>query len=564
MSASPLRRRGYLVAAIATTVFASMVVPEVEAAPTPGARCTQRGQEQVVKSRTLRCTRVRTGGLRWRVITPAPKPGVASTISTPRAPRVSGVSANESRVSFTLSDMSPDSGNYAIQWVVKGASFSSYQMIRATSRNVSVSTDEFRCDLTYTMRVFVMRSDWTGDRGHTTENITPHSDLFDVAMNHPCRGGAADVVASCAEGGECALGEVGPGGGTVFYVEPSGGTFACGRALQSRCRYLEAAPTTGTNAWTDATYAWSGITNVAIGTDARGTGIGTGYMNTIAMATQSNTASRAGTVSRAYRGPQFMRDWYLPSKDELNQLYLRREIVGGFTAATYWSSSEIDATDPWVHGFGTGSQGSASKAGPFRVRPIRAFGGAAGCADGGACVVGDTGPGGGVIFYVASSEFSSPGSDCSSYCLYLEAAPRPSGGDISLTWATGSNQSQFVSGADGTAIGTGRQNTLDIRAQTGNVAASSAAMYAYEFTTEGATDWFLPSSAELNLMSAPLARSATGVTIGSSSWYWSSSEATYGSGDLAVVRWLADGSLGTANKNEARLFRPIRAVISPA
>jgi hypothetical protein len=121
-----------------------------------------------------------------------------------------------------------------------------------------------------------------------------------------------------------------------------------------------------------------------------------------------------------------------------------------------------------------------------------------------------------------------------------------------------------VSGADGTAIGTGRQNTLDIRAQTGNVAASSAAMYAYEFTTEGATDWFLPSSAELNLMSHPLARSATGVTIGSSTWYWSSSEATYGSGDLAVVRLLADGSLGTANKNEARLLRPIRAVISPA
>ncbi|MEY5040239.1 MAG: hypothetical protein RLZZ48_1008, partial [Actinomycetota bacterium] len=235
MSTSPLRRRTSLATALAAVLFASMFIPEAQAAPTPGARCTQRGQERVVKARILRCARVKTGGLRWRVVTPASKPGATSAVSVPRAPQVSGVSASESRVSFTLSGMSPDSGNYAVQWVVKGASFSSYQMTRATSRNISISTDEFRCDLTYTMRVFVMRSDWTGDRGHSTENITPHSDLFDVAMNHPCRGGAAAVVASCAEGGECALGDVGPGGGTVFYVEPSGGTFACGRALQSRC-----------------------------------------------------------------------------------------------------------------------------------------------------------------------------------------------------------------------------------------------------------------------------------------------------------------------------------------
>ena len=524
----------------------------------PGTKCTQRGQERVVKARVMRCTRVKIGGLRWRVVVPAPKPGATNVASTPRAPQVSDISADENRVSFTLSGMSPDSGNYAVQWVVKGASFASYQMARATSRNVSISTDEFRCDLTYTMRVFVMRGDWTGDRGHTTENITPHSEMFDVAMRHPCRSGTPVVAASCAEGGACVVGDVGPGGGIVFYVAPSGGTFACGRALQSTCRYLEAAPTSGPSAWTDATYAWSGVTNVAIGADAGGASIGAGYKNTIAMVTQSSAASRAGTISRAYRGPQAMRDWYLPSKDELNQLYLAAMLVGGFAAATYWSSTEIDATDPWVHGFGTGSPGSASKAGAFRVRPIRAFGGAAGCADGGSCVVGDTGPGGGVIYYVATSEFSSPGSDCGSYCLYLEAAPLPSGGDVLLSWSTGANQSLSVSGADGIAIGTGRQNTLDIRAQTGNVAASSAAMYAYEYTTEGASDWFLPSSQELNLMSTPLARVYTGVAF---DWYWSSTEDNSGA---AVVRSTIAGALGSANKSDVRRLRPIRAVGSPA
>ena len=300
MSTTPLRRRTAVVV-LAAALFTSMLIPEVQAAPTPGAKCTQRGQERVVKARTLRCTRVKAGGLRWRTVTPATKPGATNTVSPLRAPQVSGISANETRVSFTLSGMSPDTGNYAVQWVTKGASFDSYQMTRVTSRNVSISTDEFRCDLTYTMRVFVMRSDWTGDRGHTTENITPHSELFDVTMHHPCRGGAEATLASCAEGGACVVGDVGPGGGIVFYVEPSGGTFACGRALQSTCRYLEAAPTTGPSAWSDTTYAWSGVTNVAIGSDARGAGIGTGYGNTIAMVTQSSTASRAGTISRPRR-----------------------------------------------------------------------------------------------------------------------------------------------------------------------------------------------------------------------------------------------------------------------
>ncbi len=40
-------------------------------------------------------------------------------------------------------------------------------------------------------------------------------------------------------------------------------------------------------------------------------------------------------------------DWYLPSKEELNQLFLQKGAVGGFHDKEYWSSSEYDAKNAW-------------------------------------------------------------------------------------------------------------------------------------------------------------------------------------------------------------------------
>ena len=186
------------------------------------------------------------------------------------------------------------------------------------------------------------------------------------------------AAATCAAGGVCAVGDTGPGGGKVFYVQAAGGTFACGATLASTCKYLEAAPTTGTNAWTDATYVWSGNTTVAIGATAQGTAIGTGLKNTEAMVTQvsgGDTASKAGTITRAYRGPNSKTDWHLPSKDELNQLYLNKTTVGGFSTAYYWSSSENDGVNAWSQEFLHGNQGlSGTKGDTYYVRPVRAFG----------------------------------------------------------------------------------------------------------------------------------------------------------------------------------------------
>jgi len=168
------------------------------------------------------------------------------------------------------------------------------------------------------------------------------------------------------------VGDTGPGGGIVFYVHASG-TFACGATLSATCKYLEAAPTSGTNAWTDSYYVWSGKTNTEIGVTAQGTAVGTGYRNTQAMVSQSSTASRAGTISSAYRGPNNLNDWHLPSQDELNELYSKRNTVGGFANDTYWSSSETYATTAWRQNFANGGQTDGSKTGVQRVRPVRAF-----------------------------------------------------------------------------------------------------------------------------------------------------------------------------------------------
>jgi hypothetical protein len=165
------------------------------------------------------------------------------------------------------------------------------------------------------------------------------------------------------------IGSTGPGGGKIFYEAAT--PFNCGPTLNLTCSYLEAAPTTGTNAWTDAGYTWSGNTADAVGSSA--TAIGTGYKNTIEMVTHWLTPLRAGTVSRAYRGPNNLTDWHLPSKDELNQMYIERANIGGFVSSSYWSSSEDSATNAWLQNFANAFQGSNMKSPQLYVRPIRAF-----------------------------------------------------------------------------------------------------------------------------------------------------------------------------------------------
>ena len=67
-------------------------------------------------------------------------------------------------------------------------------------------------------------------------------------------------------------------------------------------------------------------------------------------------------------------DWYLPSKDELNKLYINRIAIGGFANNYYWSSTEGDNYGAWVQNFPNGNQFNLSKSlGDLVVRAVRAF-----------------------------------------------------------------------------------------------------------------------------------------------------------------------------------------------
>ena len=70
-------------------------------------------------------------------------------------------------------------------------------------------------------------------------------------------------------------------------------------------------------------------------------------------------------------------DWYLPSRYELNLLYIQKDVVGGFVDDYYWSSTEDNDEDAWYQDFWDGWQYSTwdgpSKPLDCLVRPIRAF-----------------------------------------------------------------------------------------------------------------------------------------------------------------------------------------------
>ena len=66
-------------------------------------------------------------------------------------------------------------------------------------------------------------------------------------------------------------------------------------------------------------------------------------------------------------------DWYLPSKEELNQLYLNRTVISKFSNSWYWSSTK-NSIFAWVQNFNSGTQYyySQNKTKQY-FRAVRAF-----------------------------------------------------------------------------------------------------------------------------------------------------------------------------------------------
>ena len=278
----------------------------------------------------------------------------------------------------TIADMSPDTGVYAVQWVSAGQSFNSYQMHRTTSKTMTVP--HLACTRSYTFRVFVMAADWLLADGHQTQNVTPHSQTFDLTMPACVNAGPGVSALTCATGGTCDVGETGPGGGKVFYVSATNFT-STGSDCNAACKYLEAAPTGWGNGITVAAGETTGSSTVDPKLDwcsdtttlrnaTTKTAIGDGRPNTT-----TGVACLTGAIFHAelyvVNGKT---DWHLPSKDELNQLFINRATVGGFSAGNYLSSSELAANAAWGQSFINVGQAGFLKTSSIAVRPVRAFG----------------------------------------------------------------------------------------------------------------------------------------------------------------------------------------------
>jgi hypothetical protein len=119
--------------------------------------------------------------------------------------------------------------------------------------------------------------------------------------------------------------------------------------------------------WYNGNYVETGATDTAIGT---------GQANTTVIVTTQGAGSYAAQICNDLTVGSY-NDWFLPSKDELNKLWINRVAIGGFACgfplAYYWSSSENNANLAWYQIFYHGHQYYHFKSVPLRVRAVRAF-----------------------------------------------------------------------------------------------------------------------------------------------------------------------------------------------
>ena len=173
-------------------------------------------------------------------------------------------------------------------------------------------------------------------------------------------------VGCATPGGNCAVGDTGPGGGKVFYVQNG--------SKLGAWKYLEVAPSTW-NGENDPAVPWCPASPGSLGTS---TSTGTGSANTQRIVSQcidtNADFSVAAKVASSYRGGG-KSDWFLPSKDELGLLFEARAVFGKVQSGfAYWSSSQESSSSSWSIDLTTGASNADENVLDRFVRPIRAFG----------------------------------------------------------------------------------------------------------------------------------------------------------------------------------------------
>ena len=163
-------------------------------------------------------------------------------------------------------------------------------------------------------------------------------------------------------------------GGVVFYVAPTPTDLNGNGNLDTGLVCAIEDQSSGIQ-WNNGSFTTTGATATAIGTGAANT-------TTIIQEQGATQTNYAAGLANDYNGGGFT-DWFLPSKDELNEIFQNKSIInttatsnGGtnfFTSPYYWSSTEFDQYLAWMQYFSFGFQNDGGKDEPGRVRAVRAF-----------------------------------------------------------------------------------------------------------------------------------------------------------------------------------------------
>ena len=178
---------------------------------------------------------------------------------------------------------------------------------------------------------------------------------FTVTATNAIGTGAASAASNSVMFSPYVLGQS-FGGGKIFYIDGTGlHGLICATSDQS----------TGI-IWAIEAYQYTSVPGTL-------TTIGSGSANTDKIIAQNGAdITYAAGLARSYTGGGYS-DWFLPSKDELNQMYVQRVAIGGFVSNNYWSSSEYLGSLVWYQNFTNAGQLYYYKFSTYYVRPVRAF-----------------------------------------------------------------------------------------------------------------------------------------------------------------------------------------------
>ena len=168
------------------------------------------------------------------------------------------------------------------------------------------------------------------------------------------------ILTGCSEpdSGVYAIGDTGPAGGYIFYVD---------EADAFSWNYLEAAPS-------DILPFLIWDSNISSDTGALSMIIGSGYTNTLEIISKLGIGNYAAFRCYDLTIGNYT-DWFLPSEEELFLMYsnLSASGIGNFENYSYWSSTEHSPMFARNVSMDSGFKGMAGKTDANFVRAARSF-----------------------------------------------------------------------------------------------------------------------------------------------------------------------------------------------